>query len=230
VPELAFDGRHRVIIEGVSPAVDGRNFPAKRFAGDTVTVEADVFADGHDVISAVLLYRHASERKAAEVRMLPLVNDRWRAEFRVEQLGFYFYALEGWIAHFLTWYRDLRKRADDVQMLIVLDMLWSASARAHAREGRVEGQGGPPNRCADRAEPRLGLMPPAGCSPLSGAPGGDGSDDLRPVFPEECAQVPSAIMLSFGAIGAALRRPSSLPASWRLIKAGNGVVTSPSAC
>jgi len=34
----------------------------------------------------------------------------------------------------------------------------------------------------------------------------DGSDDLRPVFPEECAQVPSAIISSFGAIGAALRR------------------------
>src|SRR5207248_7354640 len=78
------------------------------------------------------------------------------------------------------------------------------------REGRVEGQGVPPNRCAQRAEPRLGLMPPAGCSGLSGASRRGWFRRPKAGFPEECAQVPSAIMLSFGAIGAALRRPSAL--------------------
>ena len=44
--------------------------------------------------------------------MLPLANDRWRAEFPVERLGFYYFTVEGWIDHFLTWHRDLHKRAD----------------------------------------------------------------------------------------------------------------------
>ncbi len=46
MPEAGFNGRRRVVIEGVSPAVDGGSFPAKRVVGDTVVVEADIFADG----------------------------------------------------------------------------------------------------------------------------------------------------------------------------------------
>ncbi|HEX8154392.1 MAG TPA: maltotransferase domain-containing protein, partial [Thermoanaerobaculia bacterium] len=41
-----FDGRKRVIIEGVSPEVDGGRFPAKRVTGDVVRIGADIFADG----------------------------------------------------------------------------------------------------------------------------------------------------------------------------------------
>src|SRR5207247_8708843 len=111
VPEVVFDGRRRVVIEGVSPAVDDGRFPAKRVAGDVVSVEADIFADGHDVLSAVMLHRHQSERKANETRMVPMVNDRWRAELRVEQRGFYFFTFQAWVDHLLTLHRDLRKRA-----------------------------------------------------------------------------------------------------------------------
>ena len=131
------DGRARVIIEGVQPSVDDGAFPAKRVEGDDVVVEADIFADGHDLISAVLLHRHASEAKPVETRMRGLVNDRWRAEFRVEKLGVYFFTIEAWIDHFLTWHRDLQKRAAsdlDVQLLIGLAMIRAAAARAKGRD------------------------------------------------------------------------------------------------
>jgi len=140
VPEVQFDGRRRVIIEGVAPAVDDGRFPAKRVAGDVVQIEADIFADGHDVLSAVMLHRHQSDRKLTEVRMLPLVNDRWRAELRVERLGFTFFTVEGWVDHFLTWHRDLRTRVDagqpdlDVQVAIGLEMIRAAAGRAKARD------------------------------------------------------------------------------------------------
>ena len=49
------EGRKRVIIEGISPAVDGGRFPVKRTVGDQVRVEADIFTDGHDAIAASLL-------------------------------------------------------------------------------------------------------------------------------------------------------------------------------
>jgi starch synthase (maltosyl-transferring) len=84
------DGRRRVAIEGVKPEIDAGRFPAKRVIGDLVRVEADIFADGHDSISAALLFRHESSTSWSEQRMQPEVNDRWFGEFRVRQLGRYF--------------------------------------------------------------------------------------------------------------------------------------------
>jgi starch synthase (maltosyl-transferring) len=137
VSELQFDGRRRVIIEGVAPAVDGGRFPAKRAIGDVVVVEADIFADGHDLISAVMLHRHESEKKSAETRMTALVNDRWRAELPVDRLGCYYFTVAAWIDHFLTWHRDLKKRADadlEVQLAIGLEMIRAAASRAKSRD------------------------------------------------------------------------------------------------
>jgi starch synthase (maltosyl-transferring) len=60
IPEVAggaVDGRKRIIIEGISPEVDGGRFPIKRTVGETVVVEADVFTDGHDALYCVLQYR-----------------------------------------------------------------------------------------------------------------------------------------------------------------------------
>lgn len=131
------DGRRRVIIEGVQPEVECGLFPAKRVVGDRVAVEADIFADGHDLISAVVQFRHASEKAMREVRMTPVVNDRWRAELVLDQLGFYVYTIEGWIDHFLTWHRDLAKRdaSDmDVQLAIGLEMIRAAHRRAKGRD------------------------------------------------------------------------------------------------
>ncbi|MBV8229739.1 MAG: DUF3416 domain-containing protein, partial [Planctomycetaceae bacterium] len=47
----------RVIIEGVSPEVDGGRFPIKRTIDEEVVVSADIFTDGHDAVVAVLRHR-----------------------------------------------------------------------------------------------------------------------------------------------------------------------------
>jgi alpha-1,4-glucan:maltose-1-phosphate maltosyltransferase-like protein len=47
MPQQAADGRRRVVIEQVSPEIDCGRFAIKRVIGETVVVEADVFADGH---------------------------------------------------------------------------------------------------------------------------------------------------------------------------------------
>ena len=54
--EQQVEGRKRVVIERVSPEIDCGRFPIKRVAGETVVVEADVFADGHDQIACEILY------------------------------------------------------------------------------------------------------------------------------------------------------------------------------
>jgi starch synthase (maltosyl-transferring) len=138
----SLDGRQRVIIEGVSPEVDFGRFAVKRVEGDTVIAQADIFADGHDVISAIVLHRHESERKPREVRMIPEPNDRWTCRFPVEHLGFHYFTVHAWIDHFLTWHRDLKKRVDanqsglDVQLQIGLGMIRDAAGRAGARDRR----------------------------------------------------------------------------------------------
>jgi starch synthase (maltosyl-transferring) len=104
------DGRRRVIIEGISPEIDGGRFPAKRTVGDTVQVEADIFTDGHDSIAAVLLYRHEDQPEWQERPMHALVNDRWSGDFPVSRLGRYRYTIHAWVDHWETWRRDLLKR------------------------------------------------------------------------------------------------------------------------
>ncbi len=105
------DGRARVIIERVTPEIDAGRFPVKRITGDVVVVEADIFGDGHDLLSAVVRYRHESESDWSESPMEPLVNDRWRGSFKVRQLGTCFYTVQAWVNHFRSWQRDLQKKA-----------------------------------------------------------------------------------------------------------------------
>ncbi|HEX2152461.1 MAG TPA: alpha-1,4-glucan--maltose-1-phosphate maltosyltransferase [Acidimicrobiia bacterium] len=101
---------NRVVIEDVTPRVDGGRFPAKRVRGDVVTVQADVFGDGHDAVAAMLRYRHRSARTWQKVPMEFVVNDRWRARFEVAELGRYQFTIEGWTDHFATWRNGIIKK------------------------------------------------------------------------------------------------------------------------
>src|SRR5438132_2720363 len=51
----------RVVIDRLEPEIDGGRFPIKRTIGEPVDVTATVFADGHDVLVAVLRDRHQHE-------------------------------------------------------------------------------------------------------------------------------------------------------------------------
>ena len=64
------DPLRRVAIERVRPEVDCGRFPIKRSIGDRVIVSADIHADGHDVLAAVLLFRKAGASGWHEVPML----------------------------------------------------------------------------------------------------------------------------------------------------------------
>ena len=100
----------RVVIRGVKPELECGRFAIKRVVGETVVVEADIFADGHDAIACAVRYRHENEEPWAEVSMEPLGNDRWRAEFPVEHLGNYIYTITAWIDPFQSWYKNFLKR------------------------------------------------------------------------------------------------------------------------
>ncbi|MBM3939642.1 MAG: DUF3416 domain-containing protein [SAR202 cluster bacterium] len=96
----------RVAIEHVTPGVDGGRFPVKRIAGETVEVQADVFADGHDVVVATLLVAKDGEEAWNRVPMRHLGNDRWSGVFKLGSVGCYRYAVAGRVDHFETWRHD----------------------------------------------------------------------------------------------------------------------------
>ena len=100
----------RVIVEHVDPEIDGGAFPIKRTPGEEVLVEADVYADGHDAIAAVLLWRRRGDGMWHEVPMTPLGNDRWSARFVIADIHAYEYCVEGWIDRFESWRADLSKK------------------------------------------------------------------------------------------------------------------------
>ncbi len=128
--------RVRVIIEGVKPEIDGGRFPIKRVIGDEVVVEADIFADGHDALSALLLYRKEDDSQWTEVPMEFLVNDRWRGSFVVTELGHYLYTLMAWVDWFKSWQQDLAKRVEagqedmSVNLLVGAQLVSEVSQRA----------------------------------------------------------------------------------------------------
>ena len=86
----------RIAIEAITPKVDDGQFPVRRCLGDTVTVAADIIADGHDKLAAELLWRAADEKRFSSVRMALVENDRWSAEFRLERLGRHVFAVAAW--------------------------------------------------------------------------------------------------------------------------------------
>src|SRR5690349_3409601 len=84
-PALA-DGRGRVVMLALRPEVDGGRYPVKRIVGETLEVEADLLADGHDAIAAVLLVRHESETAYREIPLVHAGNDAWRASVPLTEL------------------------------------------------------------------------------------------------------------------------------------------------
>lgn len=126
----------RVVIEGVSPAVDGGQFPAKSTVGDSLEVQADVFADGHDVVRCVLRFQVAAARTWTETPMEPLGNDRWRAKLSPDQLGLWQFEIAGWVDHFETWLSGIEKKSEagvDIDVELDIGAAWFASAADRAK-------------------------------------------------------------------------------------------------
>lgn len=100
----------RIAIEKITPQVDAGHFPVKRVVGDIVTVEADIFADGHDVLAAALSYRAEDEETWREARMTLVENDRWRAPFPLDRNGRYEFYVEAWKNPFAIYRYELLKK------------------------------------------------------------------------------------------------------------------------
>ncbi|MFZ5718061.1 MAG: maltotransferase domain-containing protein [Pseudomonadota bacterium] len=100
----------RLVLERVTPSVDGGQFPAKRIVGERVVVEADIFADGHEQLAAEVGWRAADEAAWHWSPMAELGNDRWRGAFVPDRLGRHLFTIRGWVDRFGGLRRDLSKK------------------------------------------------------------------------------------------------------------------------
>lgn len=134
--------KSRIVIEGVAPEIDSGRFPIKRTVGEAVRVEADVFADGHDVVTAELLFRRESESDWNIDPMVPLVNDRRYGEFRIRESEKYRYTVRGWVDHFASWRKAFLLKAQagqevGVDLLEGIPFIEAASDRAVGAENGI---------------------------------------------------------------------------------------------
>ena len=101
-------------------------------------MEADAFADGHDVVSVLLRHRRDGGGWS-EGPMEALGNDRWRASFDVDHLGRHEYAVAARTDAWATWRRDLRTRIEAgqdvaVDLLIGADLVAGTAERARGSD------------------------------------------------------------------------------------------------
>ncbi|MEO7933806.1 MAG: alpha-1,4-glucan--maltose-1-phosphate maltosyltransferase [Chthoniobacterales bacterium] len=102
--------RTTVVIENVSPLLDGGLYPLKRLVGDDLTLSADIFRDGHDILTARLKWRKLGDANWFQTVMRPLVNDRWEGTCSFFENATYEVTIEAWTDLFQTWQHEFEKK------------------------------------------------------------------------------------------------------------------------
>jgi starch synthase (maltosyl-transferring) len=102
----------RVAIERVEPIVDGGRFAVKAVVGEPLTVRADVFCDGHDLVAAAVQARPVGVSTWTELAMSRLEQDRFGADVTFDVCGVHELTVAAWIDRFATWRSGARRKLD----------------------------------------------------------------------------------------------------------------------
>lgn len=100
----------RIAIEAVTPTIDAGRFPLKRVLGESISVQADVFMDGHDHIAVHVAWRAVDEIGWHEVAMEEAGNDRYIAQFSPQRIGRHEYKIQAWRDAWGTYCDELGKK------------------------------------------------------------------------------------------------------------------------
>lgn len=98
------------IIRRITPTLDGGRYAVKRAPGEEIAVEADIFKEGHDEITAVLKWRKVGEAAWRETPMALVGNDRWTATLCVTTPGAWEFTIEAWGDVFFSWQHEMEKK------------------------------------------------------------------------------------------------------------------------
>ncbi len=98
----------RIPITDVAPLVNCGDYPAKAVVGETFTVGATVFREGHDAVAANVVLTDPSGVDGPYTPMHPVGVgiDRWEAPVRATSEGDWTYRIEAWSDPVGTWRHD----------------------------------------------------------------------------------------------------------------------------
>jgi starch synthase (maltosyl-transferring) len=133
----------RILVQRPSPLVDCGRHPAKACVGDTVTVRAEIFADGHEELRAGVRYRLGNGRwKESPLRRIDahVDGDTWEGSFPVDACGTWQYSIEAWIDPLASWRHEVRRKLDGGQTDLTGELSEGALLIAAAAE-RAKGAG-----------------------------------------------------------------------------------------
>ncbi|MCY7410259.1 MAG: alpha-1,4-glucan--maltose-1-phosphate maltosyltransferase [Chitinophagales bacterium] len=112
-------GQLRVYIDNVTPEIESGKYSIAKVVGEKIEVEADIFCDGHDLLRAQIIFRHEDEKKFHTAPMSMMYEDHWRGNFTTDKQGKYYYTIEAWMDHALTWKHSLKRRMEGKEKLNV---------------------------------------------------------------------------------------------------------------
>jgi starch synthase (maltosyl-transferring) len=119
-PKTAKPAPPRIQIGQPAPMIDCGRYATKRTVGDSVAVGADIFADGHDVLRAVVRSCPPGSTRWEENPMVRIDahvdGDRWVGGFAVDRLGRYTWTIEAWTDAFASWREELRRKLEAGQV------------------------------------------------------------------------------------------------------------------
>jgi starch synthase (maltosyl-transferring) len=138
----------RIPILDVTPSEGCGRWPAKAVVGETFTVSATVFREGHDAVNANVVLRDPRGRKGPWTPMLPGApgTDRWSAEVMATSEGRWSFVVEGWSDPYATWHHNAEIKIAagiDVELMLeegalVLERAAKASRPAVGRRALLD--------------------------------------------------------------------------------------------
>lgn len=133
----------RIVILEPGPVIDGGRYAPKRTVGEAVDVRATIFADGHDVLRAVVKWKSPAGRRWNEAPLTHIDKDvdgdTYVGSFPVDQLGRYEWTIEAWIDRFASWREEIRRKVEFGQRELAGELsegvLLLEAARERAKAG-----------------------------------------------------------------------------------------------
>ena len=113
----------RIPILDVQPAEGCGRWPAKAVVGETFTVSATVFREGHDMVRADVVLRDPKGKKGPFTPMTPGApgTDLWSAPVTPTSEGAWTFAVEAWSDAVGTWHHDATIKIEagvDVELML----------------------------------------------------------------------------------------------------------------
>ncbi len=116
----------RILIEDVTPSLDGGRWPVKRALGTSLDVEATILRDGHDVIEAAVEVDAPDDTRAVHA-LAPIGGDRFVGSVAPTDLGLHRFRVVAWVNRWASWRDEVGRKVAAGQ----------ASLTGEAAEGAV---------------------------------------------------------------------------------------------